>query len=116
MALRISFPIFYATAVDRGNPGAEWLSLRVLLRHMFVRLPVIALLVCIFSGLEPQPGHVPTAHPNQSALVHVREDLAAVQVELMQVMRTDPERTCLLQQREEQLKYELRNGFGTPRS
>jgi hypothetical protein len=85
-------------------------------RLFILRLPVIVLLVCIFSGMEPQPGHAPAAHPDQSGLLRVREDLAAVQVELMQVMRTDAERTCVLQQREEQLKYELRTGFGTPRS
>jgi hypothetical protein len=83
---------------------------------MVVRLPVIVLLVCIFSDVRREPGRAPAAHPDQSALLHVREDLAAVQVELMQVMRTDPERTCVLQQREEELKYELRTGFGTPRS
>ena len=94
----------------------QWLSLRVLLRHIVLRLPVIVVLVCIFSGVQRGPGHAPAAHPDQSAVVRAREDLAAVQVELMQVMRTDPERTCVLQQREEQLKYELRTGFGTPRS
>ncbi len=104
MALRISL---YFT-----RSGAEWL----LLRHMVVRLPVIALLVCILPGMEPEPRHSPPAHADGSGLVRVREDLAAVQVELMQVMRTDPDRTCALQQREEQLKYELRTGFGTPRS
>jgi hypothetical protein len=96
----------------RGIPGAEWL----VLRHMVLRLPVIVLLVCIFSGVEPEPRQAPAAHTDQSGLLRAREDLAAVQVELMQVMRTDPDRTCLLQQREEQLKYELRTGFGTPRS
>jgi hypothetical protein len=94
------------------NPGAEW----VLLRHKVLRLPVIILLFCILPGMEPEPRHSPPAHADGSGLVRVREDLAAVQVELMQVMRTDPERTCVLQQREEQLKYELRTGFGTPRS
>jgi len=116
MALRISFPIFYAMAIGRGNPGAERLSFRVSLRHMVLRLPVIVLLVSMVPGMEPAPKQPATAHPERSALVHVREDLAAVQVELMQVMRTDPDRTCVLQQREEQLKYELRTGFGTPRS
>ena len=116
MALRISFPIFYATATGRGNPGAEWLSFRVLLRHKVLRLPVIILLLFIHPGMESEHRHPPAAHTDRSGLVQVREDLAAVQVELMQVMRTDPERTCVLQQREEQLKYELRTGFGTPRS
>ena len=83
---------------------------------MVVRLPVIVLLVCILPGMEPEPRHPAASNPDRSGLVHVREDLAAVQVELMQVMRTDPDRTCMLQQREEKLKYELRTGFGTPRS
>ena len=116
MALRISFPIFYAMATGRGSPGAEWLSFRVLLRHKVLRLPVIVLLVCLLPGMEPAPKQPAAAHADRSGLVQVREDLAAVQVELMQVMRTDPDRTCALQQREEQLKYELRTGFGTPQS
>jgi hypothetical protein len=100
------------------------------MRLFILRLPVIVLLVCIFPGMEPEPKHPAVTHPDRSGLMRVREDLAAVQVELMQVMRTDPERTCVLQQREEQLKYELRTeqvrrnapalaqrtGFGTPRS
>jgi hypothetical protein len=86
------------------------------MRLFILRLPAIVLLVCIFAGLEPEPKHAPPAHADRSGPSHLREDLAAVQVELMQVMRTDPERTCVLQQREEQLKYELRTGIGTPRS
>jgi hypothetical protein len=96
----------------RGNPSAECLKVRLLV----LQLPVIVLLVCLFPGMEPEPKHSPPAHADHSGPSRVREDLAAVQVELMQVMRTDPERTCLLQQREEQLKYELRTDFGTPRS
>jgi hypothetical protein len=102
---------------------------------MVLRLPVIVLLVYILAGMVPEPRRAPAAYADHSGsdssgILRVREDLAAVQVELMQVMRTDPERTCALQQREEQLKYELRteqisrktpalaqrSGFGTPRS
>jgi hypothetical protein len=88
----------------------------VKVRLLVLQLPVLFLMVCIFPGMEPAPKHPAVTHPDRSGLMQVREDLAAVQVELMQVMRTDPERTCILQQREEQLKYELRTGFGTPRS
>jgi hypothetical protein len=105
----------------RGNPNAEWVLLR---------LPVIVLLICLVPAVEPPSKNPPSAQPDRSGLLRVREDLAAVQVELMQVMRTDPDRTCVLQQREEQLKYQLRTeqirraapalaqqtGFGTPRS
>ncbi len=104
-----------------GNRSAELAVLR---------LPVIVLLICLLPGTEPDAKHPAASQADRSGLVRVREDLAAVQVELMQVMRTDPARTCVLEQREEQLKYELRTeqirrdkpelaqrtGFGTPRS
>ena len=37
----------------------------------------------------------------------IREDLSAVEIQLLGVMRTDPDTTCALEQRQKQLQYKL---------
>lgn len=82
-----------------------------------MRLKTLILLVSSFAGVELAPiagggfvftGPVAEVTATANRITLIREDLAAVQMELMQVMRTDPARTLLLEQREKQLKYSLR--------
>lgn|SRR5215469_3021483 len=39
----------------------------------------------------------------------MREDLSAVEIQLLGVMRTDPDTTCALEQRQKQLQYKLQS-------
>ena len=39
----------------------------------------------------------------------IREDLSAVEIQLLGVMRTDPDTTCALEQRQKQLQYKLQS-------
>jgi len=74
-----------------------------------LRLIVSTLLACSLAGYAvfPKP-HAPIA-ADDNHIVLIRQDLAAVQMELMQVMQTDTARTSYLERRETQLKYALRN-------
>ena len=39
----------------------------------------------------------------------IREDLSAVEIQLLGVMRTDPDTTCALEQQQKQLQYKLQS-------
>jgi len=73
-----------------------------------LRVPVLILFVCAVAAFTPGERPPAQAQPESKRILSIREDLAAVQMELMQVMRTDPLRTSFLEQREKQLKYALR--------
>ena len=74
-----------------------------------LRLPVVILLISAVAALTPSEDFPLQPGQENSVVVSIREDLAAVQMELMQVMQTDSARTSFLEQREKQLKYALRD-------
>ncbi len=65
------------------------------------------LLFVVFAALSPQ--WQPVGAPDcDSKLERLRQDLAGVQLELMDVMQPDPAAASRLRGREEELKYQLR--------
>ena len=90
------------------NPTARR-GLRIALSQVMRTSLLISLVFVSMAMLTGSADRSDSTWNGDPDIHRIREDLAAVEIQLLGVMRTDPDTTCALEQRQKQLQYKLQS-------